>query len=120
MAGAQDRVSLGMAQASSVMAERSDPIANYSGAIANHSRAIANYSRAIAKHAEAQEAQEAQEAKEAKEAKTPEWTNAIPGAGAEGAQWFDGGCGKWGITGSVSAVLRGGAAGAGRQRGPRR
>ena len=87
MAGAQDRVSPGMAQASSVMAERSDPIANYSGAIANHSRAIANYSRAIAKHAEAQEA---------KEAKTPEWTNAIPGAGAEGAQWFDGGCGNRG------------------------
>ena len=56
MAGAQDRVSPGMAQASSVMAERSDHIANYSGAIANHSRAIA-------KHAEAQEAQEAKKHK---------------------------------------------------------
>lgn len=39
MAGAQDRVSPGMAQASSVMAERSDPIANYSGAIAKHAEA---------------------------------------------------------------------------------
>ena len=39
MAGAQDRVSPGMAQASSVMAERSDPIANHSGAIAKHAEA---------------------------------------------------------------------------------
>ena len=115
MAGAQDRVSPGMAQASSVMAERSDPIANYSGAIANHSGAIA-------KHAEAQEAQEAKEAKKLRStrSKDPGMDRSHSGGGGQRERrGLTAAVGK-GITGWFPAVLRGGAAGAGRQRGPRR